>query len=87
MCVFVCVYVCENKNKTTKKTSFSTESAPIAIFCLVTETKGWTFHGILGFYLTSGIVDYMAVIISAHLVSVKSEVFTAASTMKIQLHA
>ena len=31
---------------------FSTESAAVAIFCLVTETKGQTFRGIL--YSTSG---------------------------------
>ena len=42
------------------------ESAPTAIFCLVTEIKGQTFRGILGFYSTSGVVDYTAVIFSAH---------------------
>ena len=49
--------------------------APIAIFCLVTETKGQTFRGIHGFYSTSGAVDYTAVIFSAPLVAVKCEVF------------
>ena len=34
--------------------AISLESAPIAIFCLVTETKGQTFRGISGFYSTSG---------------------------------
>ena len=52
------------------------ESAPIAIFCLVAETKGQTFRGTPGFYSTSGVVDYTAVISSAHLVAVKCEVFT-----------
>ena len=60
------------------------ESAPIAIFCLVTETKGQTFRGIPGFYLTSG---YTAVIISAHLVAVKCKGFTTTSTREIQLCA
>ena len=40
------------------------ESASMAIFCLVTETKGQTFRGIPGFYSTSGTVDYTAVILS-----------------------
>ena len=60
------------------------ESAPIAIFCFATETKGQTFGGILGFYSTSG---YTAVIFSAHLVAVKCEGFTTSSTREIQLCA
>ena len=57
-------------------TSFSTgwesfSTAPIAIFCLVTETKGQTFHWIPGFYSTSGVVNYTTVIFSAHLVALK----------------
>ena len=48
-------------------------SAPIAIFCLVTETKGQTFRGIPGFYSTSGTT---AVAFTAHLVAVKCGVFT-----------
>ena len=43
--------------------SFS--SKLIAIFCLVTETKGQMFRAIPGFYSTSGAVDYTAVILSA----------------------
>ena len=60
------------------------ESAPIAIFCLVAETKGQTFRGTPGFYSTSGVVDYTAMIFCAHLVAVKCEVFTATSTREIQ---
>ena len=33
------------------------ESAPIAIFCLVTEANGQMFRGIPGFYSTRGAVD------------------------------
>ena len=44
------------------------ESALIVIFCLVTETKGQTFCGIPGIYLTSG---DMAEILSAHFCSMK----------------
>jgi len=40
------------------------------------------FHGIPDFYLTSGAVDYMAVIVCAHLVAVKCGVFTTTSTRK-----
>ena len=59
------------------------ESASMAIFCLVTETKGQTFRGIPGFYSTSG---YTALIFfSAHLVAVKCEVFTITSTREMQL--
>ena len=36
--------------------AISLESAPIAIFCLVTETKGQTFREIPRFYSTSGAV-------------------------------
>jgi len=60
------------------------ESAPIAIFCLVTETKGQTFRKIPGFYFTSG---YTAMIFSAHLVAMKCKVFTTTSTREIQLCA
>ena len=56
-----------------------------AIFCLVTETKGQMFRGIPGFYLTRGAVDYMTVILSAHLVARKCKVFTTTSIRKIQL--
>ena len=63
------------------------ESAPIAIFCLVTETKGQMFRGIPGFYSTSGVVDYTVVIFFAPLVAEKCEVFTTTSTREIQLCA
>ena len=63
------------------------ESAPIAIFCLVTETKGQMFRGIPGFYSTSGVVDYTVVIFFAPLVTEKCEVFTTTSTREIQLCA
>ena len=53
--------------------------------CLFTETKWQMLHGIPDFYLTSGAVDYMAVIFCAHLVAVKCEVFTTTSTREIQL--
>ena len=58
------------------------KSAPIAIICLVTETKGQMFHGIPIFYLTTGAV---AVTFSTHLLAVKWEGFTTASTREIQL--
>ena len=61
------------------------ESVLIAISCLAAETKGQTFCGIPGFYLTSGAVDYTAVIFFAHLVVVNCEVFTTTSTKEIQL--
>ena len=41
-----------------------------------------TFRGIPGFYSTSG---YTAVILSAHLVAVKCEVFTTTSTREVPL--
>ena len=64
------------------------ESAPRnTIFCLFTETKWQTFRGIIGFYSTSGAVDYTAAIFCVHLVAVKYEVFTATSTREIQLCA
>ena len=37
------------------------------------------------FYLTSGAVDYMAVIFSAHLVTMKCVFFTTTSTWEMQL--
>ena len=49
------------------------ESASMAIFCLVAETKGQKFRGIPGFYSTSAAVGYTAVIFSAHLVALKCE--------------
>ena len=65
----------------TKTLGIILESASIAIFCLVTETKGQTFREIPGFYSTSG---YTAVTFFA----VKCEaVFTTASTREIQLCA
>ena len=54
----------------------------IVIYFFVNETNGQTICGILGFYSTSG---YTAVIFSAHLVTVKCEVFTTTSTWEIQL--
>ena len=39
------------------------------------------------FYLTSGAVDYMAVIFSTHLVAMKCVFFTTTSTREIQLCA
>ena len=63
------------------------ESAPQnTILWLFTKTKWQTFQGIPGFYLTSGAVDYTAVIFYAHLVTVKCKVFTT-STRGIQLCA
>ena len=50
------------------------------VLCLFTETKWQTFCGIPGFYLTSGAVDYMAVIFCALLVAVKCKVFITTST-------
>ena len=69
----------KQKNKTKNnfilnRSGIILESVPTAIFCLVTETEGQTFREIPGFYSTSG---YMAVIFSAHLVTVNCEVFTA----------
>ena len=62
------------------------ESAPRnTILCLFTETKWQTSRGIPGFYSTSGVVDYTAVIFCAHLVAVKCEFFTTTSTREIQL--
>ena len=55
----------------------------IVIYFFVNETNGQTICGILGFYSTSG---YTAVIFSAHLVTVKCEVFTTTSTWEIQLY-
>ena len=85
------------KNKKRKKTnfilnrlvhgSFLRQRRRIRYFALFTETKWQTFHGIPGFYSTSGAVDYTAVIFFAHLVTVKCEVFTTTSTREIQLCA
>ena len=77
--------VCENKNNNNfipNRLGIILESAPIAIFCLVTKAEGQMFRGIPGFYSTSG-----AVIFCAHLVAVKCEVFTTTSTREIQLCA
>ena len=62
-----------NNNFILSRSGIILESAPIAIFCLVTETKGQTFRGIPGFYSTSGTT---AVAFTAHLVAVKCGVFT-----------
>jgi len=55
----------EKKKKTENNNNFILnrlgivlKSAMIAIFCLVTEPKGQTFRRILGFYSTSGAVQY-----------------------------
>ena len=83
----------KHKKTTHKKTLHSQQnedyfrSAPIAIFCLVIEAKGQTFRGIAGFYSTSGVLDYTAMIFSAHLVAVKCEVFITTSTRETQLCA
>ena len=59
----------QQKNKTNNfilnSLAIILEPASIAIFCLVTETKGQMFRAIPGFYSTSGAVDYTAVILSA----------------------
>ena len=65
--------------------SFSSQRHGIRYFAFFTETKWQTFRGIPGFYSTSGAVDYKAVILCAHLVAVKCEVFTTTSTREIQL--
>ena len=51
-----------NNNFIVNRLATVLESAPIAIFCLVTETKGHTFRSIPGFYLTRCAVDYTVVI-------------------------
>ena len=51
---------------------------------LSSETKGQTFRGTPGFYSTNGVLDYTAVIFSAHLVAVKCEGFTTTSIREIQ---
>ena len=60
------------------------ESVPIAVSCFVTETKSQMFCKFPGFHSTSG---YMSIIFSAHLVTMKREVFTTTSTREIQLCA
>ena len=75
--VCVCVCVCENKNKTKNnfilnRLRIILKSAPVAISCLVTESKGPMFHITPGFCLTSGVVDYTAVVFSTHLVAMRS---------------
>ena len=74
----------KTKNKKRHIQQIILELMPIAIFCLVIETKGQIFRGIPGFYSTNG---YTAGIFSAHLVSVKCEVFTTTSAREIQLCA
>ena len=46
------------------------------------QTKGQTFWRIPGFYLTSGVVDYMAVIFSTHLVAMKCKFFFLLATQQ-----
>ena len=75
MCVKMKIKIKQTKNFILNRLGIILESAPIAIFCLVTETKGQTFRGIPGLFSTSGVVDYTAVIFSAHLVAVKCEFF------------
>ena len=57
-----------NKNPKPNPFAFNSliilKSEPIAIFCLVTETKRLTFREIPGDYSTTGAVDYTAVIFS-----------------------
>ena len=62
----------QNKNFILSRLGIILESAPIAIFCFVTETKRQMLRGIPGFCSTSGVVGYTAVIFSAHLVAVKT---------------
>ena len=52
----------KNNNFIVNRLATVLESAPIAIFCLVTETKGHTFDSIPGFYLTRCAADYTVVI-------------------------
>ena len=78
-CVWVCMCVCENKQQWL---GVILESVPIAVSCFVTETKSQMFCKFPGFYSTSG---YMSIIFSAHLVTMKWEVFTTTSTREIQL--
>ena len=76
VCVCVCVCVCVKmkikNNFILNRLGIILKSAPVAIFCLVTESKRPTFHITPDFYLTSGVVDYTAVVFSTHLVTMRS---------------
>ena len=68
--------------------SFSSQRGRrIRYFAFLLKVNDKTFRGISAFYLTSGAVDYTAVIFCDHLVAVKCEVFTTTSTREIQLCA